>query len=363
MGDIMTAEYKKNFLLNVLFIASVFGITILVSRFMFAYLFPFIIGVAVALAVQKPAAAVSVRFRLSKSISAVVFTVILCLTFFAVLTTSVWVIGNKLAGIITLMPTYMSDLQKVFTGIKDDIIGSMQSLGAEQKNMVENLFSTWVNSALSLAVQFVSSLAASLIKTLPTFLVSSIVTVVASCYIAKDFDRLKKFVLGVLPYEKSKKIIEIKSVMLENGIKFIKGYAIISVITFLQLYAAFFLLGINNPAAVAFAVVLVDILPVLGVGTVLLPWAVIEILLQNVNLGLGLLAAYVVIAIVRNFIEPKIIGSQIGINPIFTLLSMFLGLKTAGVSGMIFFPLALTVVVSYYKKMLVDEGSNRNTGL
>ena len=348
----MTAEYKKDFLLNVFFIASVLGIIVLISRYMLAYLFPFIIGVIVAFAVQKPAGAISCRINIKKQICAVILTLTVCAVFFAALITAVWALGNKLGSFIGLMPEYFANLQKTLNNIKENIVGGMQNLGAGQKNTFENLFSNMVNSALSGVMQFVSSLAASIIKNLPKFLVSSIVTVVASCYIAKDFDRLKKFAVGILPPAKVKKLADIKSVLFDNSAKFIKGYAIICTVTFAELSAAFLILGVKNPIIVAFTVALVDILPVLGVGTVLLPWAVIELLSQNMRLGFGLLAAYAVIAVVRNFAEPRIIGNQMGINPIFTLLSMFLGLKIAGVTGMILFPLSLTVTISYYKKTM-----------
>ena len=68
-----------------------------------------------------------------------------------------------------------------------------------------------------------------------------------------------------------------------------------------------------------------------------------------------MLIGYAVIMVIRNFIEPKIIGGQIGINPIFTLVAMFLGLKISGIAGMLLFPLALTVVVEYYKQDMLSD--------
>ena len=63
----------------------------------------------------------------------------------------------------------------------------------------------------------------------------------------------------------------------------------------------------------------------------------------------GILILYAVVSIVRNFIEPKIIGKQIGINPLFTLVSMYVGLKTAGIAGMLLFPVVLIVLFSFYR--------------
>ena len=95
---------------------------------------------------------------------------------------------------------------------------------------------------------------------------------------------------------------------------------------------------------------IVDLLPVLGTGTVLLPWGIILLISSDSFSGFGMIALYVVITLVRNFAEPKIIGSQIGINPLFTLLAMFAGLKLFGFVGLILLPITLIVTIEYYRK-------------
>ena len=173
---------------------------------------------------------------------------------------------------------------------------------------------------------------------------------VASCYIAKDYDRLKKFALGIIPKEKTEKIVAVKRIFTENAFKFIKGYGIIAAVTFLELSAALALLGVKKPVLKALMISLVDAMPVLGIGTIIIPWSTAELLNNNFYFGFGLLASYAVIVIIRNFLEPKIIGEQIGINPVFTLVAMFLGLKVAGITGLLLFPLSLTVAFEYYRR-------------
>jgi len=86
---------------------------------------------------------------------------------------------------------------------------------------------------------------------------------------------------------------------------------------------------------------------VLGTGTVLIPWSLISLITGDTFLGVGLIFMYVIILVVRNIIEPKFIGKRIGLKPIVTLLSMYLGLKLAGVPGMFLFPL----VVAFLKNL------------
>ena len=97
-----------------------------------------------------------------------------------------------------------------------------------------------------------------------------------------------------------------------------------------------------------------DLLPVFGTGIILLPWSVFSFLQSNYKNGFGLVALYLIIMIVRNFAEPKIIGKQININPIFTLLFIFIGLRIGGIMGMLLFPLILTVVFTYYRRQIYN---------
>ena len=349
MGDKMNTEYKKEFLINALYFITIIGAVVFALRYMPPYIFPFIIGVIIAFAVQKPAKIISDRFSVKKQYGAVFLTIIICILFFAGISLMLWALGNRLIGLMGYMPKLFSEIENSLLGLRDIAFKKMHTLTEAQKSNIENVITKAASSVLLSATDFISSVATAMIKGLPTFLVTGVVTVVASCYIAKDFDRLKKFVLGVFPTGKSEKIVKLKNILHKNTYKLIKGYTILSLITFVQLIIAFIILGVKNPVLIAFVVALVDALPILGVGTVLIPWSIIEFLGQKYFLGLGLLISYCIILIVRNFTEPKIIGAQMGINPIFTLVAMFLGLKIAGIMGMLALPLSLTVIVEYYR--------------
>lgn len=348
----MTYEYKKGLLINLLLIVTLTGAAVCFLRYIPGYVLPFVIGVIIAFSVQKPSRFISERSHIKKEICAVVLTVCICIFSFSMLILLILAVGSRILDFLPSVPRYLSDFEEYFFGAKDDLMKNFHALTQAEKNSVENIVSQAADSLVTNATGLLSGFATGLVKNLPAFLITSIVTVVASCYIAKDFERLKKFVTGILSVERTATLKAIKRAFQENALKLIKGYALISLITFAELTLAFLILGVNDPLYVAALVALVDVLPVLGVGTVLLPWSAIEFLTHNYSLGTGLLAAYCVIIVVRNFIEPRIIGSQMGINPIFTMFSMFLGLKIAGVSGMIISPLVLTVAISYYKNNL-----------
>jgi len=82
----------------------------------------------------------------------------------------------------------------------------------------------------------------------------------------------------------------------------------------------------------------IDAFPVLGTGGVLVPWAIYEFLTKDIRMGVSLLILYVIVLVIRQMIEPKVVGEQIGLHPLMTLITMYLGMKFFGLPGLIFGP-------------------------
>lgn len=121
-------------------------------------------------------------------------------------------------------------------------------------------------------------------------------------------------------------------------------------LTFAELSAGLLLLGIPNAILVAALIAVVDILPVLGTGTVVLPWAAFALLQGQHRLFIGLLVMYAVIALVRNILEPRLVSHQIGLHPLATLFFMYVGLQILGLAGMLLFPVLAMVSVQLQKE-------------
>lgn len=124
----------------------------------------------------------------------------------------------------------------------------------------------------------------------------------------------------------------------------------LSAITFLQLLAGFWLLRIPHGAIWAFAVTLVDAFPVLGTGTVLLPWSAICLIQGQSLRAAGLVGLYALVWLVRSMLEPKLLGKELGLDPLVTLFAMFAGGKLLGLPGLILAPLLAMVTVRLVKK-------------
>ena len=351
----MEQQEKKEFLINFGFIAIICILVFFIGKFAFQYLTPFVLAGIIAYIMQKPAAFLNRKFRIKKEISAAILALGVYFLFAAVVLFLIYEMIVFLSEVLSRLPEYIGKFSELFLLIQQRVRNIFGELSPEiTEEIISVIRETAESFALKVSGAF-SSFAASLAKGAPSFFFSSIVALVASCYIAKDYDRLKKFVIGFISHKVYKNAVRIKQIFGRSVLKLIKGYLLLSLITFCELALGFLMLKIKYAPIIALIVALVDLLPVLGAGTVLIPSGIISIRFGNSATGFSLLILYIVIILVRNFAEPKIIGNQVGINPIFTLLAMFAGLKLFGFLGLILFPIALIVIIDYYKQEMEES--------
>ncbi len=141
---------------------------------------------------------------------------------------------------------------------------------------------------------------------------------------------------------------------------YLKAQAILIFISFLIVLIGLHILkwiglNIEFPFLAALGIGFVDALPILGSGTIIVPWAFIEAINGDITLAIGLMIILGIIALVRQFLEPKIVSKQLGIHPIFTLIAMYTGFKIIGILGLIVGPIALIILKNFYGA-IIDKG-------
>ncbi|MFA6731087.1 MAG: sporulation integral membrane protein YtvI [Eubacteriales bacterium] len=174
---------------------------------------------------------------------------------------------------------------------------------------------------------------------LPEALMYVFVIVFSSYYFTVDFDAINRRAVSILPSGLKKYASALKSEMKGTLGKLIKAYAFIIILTFIELFVFLSLLRVKYALIIAFITSLIDILPVLGTGTVLIPWGITLIVFGSSGKGMGVLGAYAFITIVREILEPKIVGKSMGIHPLLSLFSIYVGFKLFGILGMFALPL------------------------
>ncbi len=182
------------------------------------------------------------------------------------------------------------------------------------------------------------------VASLPRVLLFTVAMIAATYYMGGDISRINGFIARQLPADRRRHLFEAKAKLASAGIRYVKAYLMILFITFWQLLIGFLCLKIPYALTLAAVIALIDILPVLGVGTVLLPWALLLFLRGDYYTGVGLLIMFVVITVVRQVAEPKIVGKSIGLPPLATLIAMYAGYLFMGVGGLFFFPLGVILL-------------------
>jgi len=346
---------KKNFLINFTFTIIICAVIFVIGKFTLQYLTPFVLAVIIAYFMQRPARFIEKNLKISKSISAAILAAgvyILVAAIFLFLLYRLFAFSGTL---VESLPEFISYVSGVTEKLENTFYMYFEKISPEISNEIVAALKENVGNFTVTATNYISHTAAVSAKNTPSFLFSSIVALVASCYIAKDYDGLKRFFKSLCPVRVYENIIKIKLILSQSFLKLIKGYVFLTIATYIQLIIGFWLLRIKYAPLLALIVAVIDLLPVLGTGTVLLPWGIILIAMGDGFKGFGILLLYLTITVIRNFLEPKIIGSQIGINPLFTLLAMFIGLKVFGFWGIIILPVALIVTIKYYKNEMETD--------
>lgn len=331
------------------------GIAAVISfRYLLPPLLPFIFAL-VAASFIRPAA---MWCRHHLGLGAKPVSVILILAILSLLCFAVWALGNRLVEeltkfLVTLSEGTASPDSPVYK-ITDMVEGLKEKLPLEESTDggidLYGIISEFISSGTAKLSSTLASSVGNFIKALPSALFATGVSFIALFYLTLDYKGAAAAVKEFIPEDACQKFVSIYKRVSHALWEYLRAYSIIMLVTFGELYLGFTLIGVEYALLFAVITALVDFLPLLGVGTVLIPWAGGALLLGEYRLGLGLLVIYAVVCIVRQFIEPRIVGNFIGTHPVIALLGVYTGLKLFGVAGMIAAPILL-----YLAKALKNE--------
>ena len=219
-------------------------------------------------------------------------------------------------------------------------VSSLVSGGREgSTELVSKLFS----GALSFVSEFVGGFVSKALRATPSAFVAGVVSVIVCFYVAIDMRRICASAVMLFPHRVKNLVARVREQVIPVLKSFVGAYLKIYALTFAEVFLGLSILCPRFALLGAFGVATVDILPVLGAGIVLRPWGIAELLMENYFVGVGLLLLYVVISIVRQIAEPRLMGSAVGLSPFAAILTMFIGYRMLGFAGMLILPVVLSV--------------------
>ena len=201
----------------------------------------------------------------------------------------------------------------------------------------------------------VSAAVSAVVTALPGLLLFLAVFLIASVYMTVSYDAILAVLRRVLPQRWCTAAAHIKAACGGTVRSILRAYLILAAVTYVLLLTGLFLIGVEHVFVAALVGTLIDILPVFGVGTLLIPWAIISFFMGNPGRGVGLVVLYLVICFVRQALEPRLIGKSAGIHPLAVLFAMYTGGMLLGFAGMIAAPFFLTVIWRGYRMIGGDH--------
>lgn len=349
-------KYKKS-LYAIILVAVVFLVLKMAYFFM-----PFFIALIISSVIEPFVKFICKKTTLVRKYSAIIALVIVFSILIGTITVSAILITSEITNLLSDFPKFGNDIFKSVENVSRFLKLEDVNVSDDVKQFVINTTNEVLGKGLGYLKDFLINFL-DLITRIPSFIVYLIITILATYFITTD----RILLLDDIEQRVPKKWIRnannnFQSVISILG-KFLKAELTLVFISFILVLIGLYIfefLGMNvrSPFLIALGIGFVDLLPILGSGTVMLPWGIALIILGDVTLGVSVLGLLVLITVVRQVLEPKIVSNNLGIHPLYTLIAMYIGFKMSGVLGLLFGPIILIIIINcltMYMKYFVND--------
>lgn len=361
-------ENRREFIINFLYFGIIIGLYCFIVKFAFGYIFPFLFAAALAVFLQKPInklkKVLHVKSHGPISFVMVLFIVVIIVSLLCVASVLLY---YELRDFFKFLFGQFSSLNEMFETIEKLCVDIVAKLPAAIQDSASKIvtkafakidgFGTADSSFDFSVLSAPLSGAWNVIKGMPSAVLAFLVTIISCFFMTADYESVSALILSMIPENKRARVVSAKHTLTYGVGKMLKAYATIMLITFGEMFLGLYfmkLIGIYTGgyiATIAFVTCVVDIVPVLGTGTIVIPWALYNLFFGSPKLGVGLFVLYAVITVIRQIIEPKLVANQAGLPAIVTVMAMFVGAKLFGTFGIIILPFTVIIV-----KFMYDEG-------
>ena len=333
-----------------------------IFKFAFVYVYPFLFGAIISFFINPLVSTIEQKTKIPRPI---VTIIVLCFLMSMIAGTIFLVITEIFQGTLFLadkIPYYFQS----FISIVDDfinnqiiplyqkIISLFYSLNITDQEMiidyVQQLNSYIATKGASLIQNFFIQIPA-LLAVLPSSVTVVIFTVLATFFLTNDWEHLKTKIHQFMP-ALQETIGSILDQLKETVAGYIKGQLILMFITCCIIYSGLLILNIKHALTISLLTTLIDMMPVIGTGLVFIPWILYLFLTGNHSLTIGLIILYMIVIIIRQFLEPKVLTASVGVHPLVGLIILFVSLQSLGGAGLIATPLLLILFAVFQKSGL-----------
>lgn len=322
----------------------------------FVFMLPFIFGWLISLIIEPMVILLTKKLRLYRGISSFI-SVIAFLVIGGLLISS---LGGLIISELTKLSNPLPDVTEKTNEFILYLDQNFQSLFINISPRLASSISDTLYSIINALTGYIGVLATSTINfvtAIPNFLIFILFTLLSAFFISKDKEKIYRFISVRIPKKlyNSKNIKVLKEDLLLAIFGYIRAQLILMIITFTISSIGLSLIGANYAIPIALIVSIVDAFPVLGSGSIYIPWILIRLINGDYNTAIFLLILYLSITIVRQTLEPKILSSQIGLYPLVTLISIYVGFKIFGFIGIILGPFMVITILALQKMEILPR--------
>lgn len=343
---------------KLLFILKILGTTIgvyLVIRYIFPLVAPFIFAYFISSCILPIAKWCEKKFKIPRTLSGGILLFIVMVTFGLLLVFLVKTIIQQGMELFTNIPVY----QQYFTNVIDSLCSNCDSIfgltDGDTKIFIDSNMNSFITGLRNKFIGRIQTWTFQLVQMVLGFIGGMVFLVVSILLMIQDSDRIKKGFGKTVIYND---IHRIKCKVYEAGGAYLKAQLIIMSIVATINAGGLSLLKNPYGLLIGIAIGMIDSFPVLGSGTILIPWAIISIFTKNIYYAVALMVLYLLCQLTRQILEPRLIGNKLGIIPIFTIMSIYIGLELYGILGFILGPLSLVIIrtiVETFRNSSIDK--------
>ncbi|NLJ41586.1 MAG: sporulation integral membrane protein YtvI [Clostridiales bacterium] len=332
------------------------GLLLLFFTRLFKYIAPFIIAFIIMVSIEKPIQFLQKKLKMTRgsaaAISLALFVVLIggALGFiFSRIIIELWKLALELSRmdfnpIIDYFKSLVEKGQDIFSSLPRGLAAAIEEsveIDASKLTKIANEISIRLMDIVMGTVRF--------IRFLPNALVFVIITLISAYFMCRDREGISKFFTKHIPPDWYAKLQSLRNDMLVALAGFIKAQMFIMLVTFLELWIGYQIMGVKYALFFALLTAIVDILPILGTGAILIPTFIIYFIIGNIPKALGFMFLYIFIFIVRQILEPKVVSHNLGLHPLLTIMAMYIGLKFMGIPGVFLGPAIAIVIKAFHK--------------
>ena len=357
---------RKQFLTNAAYWAVLLAVAYCIFKYLINLVMPFFLALifaAIARALARFITAKTMKIRIArgkknnkpyrvkmnKKFITMLSVIIVFLVIIGIFTVIIVRIVNRGISVVEAVPgVYTESIQPGLENLAGKVSSLPEIIDDSFVDMLRDSFTNIIGAIGSKITDISAKLVvkiSSIASKVPSLLLNTIICLIATVFIAMDYEGIEGFFKRNLPEHTLKVAVDFKDSLVDTVWQFLWSYFVIFVITAAEITLGFLIVRQKNALLLGMLIAVFDAFPIVGSGMILLPFSVITMLSARVGKGIGLLIVYLVVVIVRQIIEPKIVGRHVGLSPILTLITMYIGTELFGGIGLFGLPILTAIII------------------